>query len=121
MQRRPWSGQNLGAQKPERADRSVWLAGHSNAVFLLGVALVFIFFAEFMIRLFTHDTTVIGFGVDALRYISYGYVFYGYGMVMAQAFNGAGDTMTPTILNVICFWLLQIPLAYGCRSGRAWK
>ncbi len=106
-------GQNLGAQKPERADRSVWLAGHSNAVFLLGVALVFIFFAEFMIRLFTSDAAVIGFGVDALRYISYGYVFYGYGMVMAQAFNGAGDTMTPTILNVICFWLLQIPLAYG--------
>jgi putative MATE family efflux protein len=106
-------GQNLGAQKPERADRSVWLAGHSNAVFLLGVALVFIFFAEFMIRLFTNDAAVVGFGVDALRYISYGYVFYGYGMVMAQAFNGAGDTVTPTILNAICFWLLQIPLAYG--------
>jgi putative MATE family efflux protein len=106
-------GQNLGAQKPERADRSVWLAGHSNAVFLLGIALAFIFFAEFMIRLFTNDTVVIGIGVDALRYISYGYVFYGYGMVMAQAFNGAGDTVTPTVLNVICFWLLQIPLAYG--------
>src|SRR5215813_10197710 len=105
-------GQNLGAQKPERADRSVWLAGHSNAVFLLGVALLFIFGAEFMIRLFTKDAAVVGFGVDALRYISYGYTFYGYGMVMAAAFNGAGDTYTPTAINLICFWLMQIPLAY---------
>ncbi len=105
-------GQNLGAQKPERAAKSVWLAGHANAVFLAGVALVFIFFAEHLIRFFTDDPAVIQYGVDAMRYISYGYVFYGYGMVMAQAFNGAGDTITPTWLNLICFWLLQIPMAY---------
>jgi len=105
-------GQNLGAQKPERAEKSVWLAGHSNAVFLAGVAIVFIVFPEFLIRIFTPDQTVIPHGVDALRYISYGYIFYGYGMVMAAAFNGAGDTYTPTIMNLVCFWLIQIPLAY---------
>jgi len=105
-------GQNLGAQKPERAERSVWLAGHSNAVFLIGIAVVFIIFPEFLIRIFTQDQTVIPHGVDALRYISYGYVFYGYGMVMAAAFNGAGDTYTPTVMNLICFWLIQIPMAY---------
>jgi putative MATE family efflux protein len=105
-------GQNLGAQKPERAEKSVWLAGHSNAVFLIAIAVVFIVFPEFLIRIFTGDQTVIPYGVDALRYISYGYAFYGYGMVMAAAFNGAGDTYTPTVINLICFWLIQIPLAY---------
>jgi putative MATE family efflux protein len=105
-------GQNLGAQKPERAEKSVWLAGHSNAVFLGGVAVVFVLIPDFLIRVFTPDQTVIPFGVDALRYISFGYIFYGYGMVMAAAFNGAGDTYTPTIMNLICFWLIQIPLAY---------
>lgn len=109
-------GQNLGAQKPERADRSVWLAGHANAVFLAGVAVAFILFAEFMIRIFTTDQTVIPHGVDALRYISYGYIFYGYGMVMAAAFNGAGDTWTPTVMNLICFWAIQIPLAYALAT-----
>ncbi|MGH9768603.1 MAG: MATE family efflux transporter [Blastocatellia bacterium] len=106
-------GQNLGAQKPDRAEKSVWLAGHSNAVFLAGVAVVFIVFPEFLIRIFTQDQTVIPYGADALRYISYGYIFYGYGMVMAAAFNGAGDTYTPTIMNLVCFWLIQIPLAYS--------
>ncbi len=105
-------GQNLGAQKPERADRSVWIAGHANAVFLTSIAIVFIVFAEYLIRIFTQDQTVIPHGVDALRYISYGYTFYGYGMVMAAAFNGAGDTWTPTVMNLICFWAIQIPLAY---------
>jgi putative MATE family efflux protein len=105
-------GQNLGAQKPERAEKSVWLAGHSNAVFLTAVAVIFITFPEFLIRIFTQDQTVIPYGVDALRYISYGYIFYGYGMVMSSAFNGAGDTYTPTVINLVCFWLIQIPLAY---------
>ncbi len=106
-------GQNLGAQKPERAEKSVWLAGHSNAIFLTGVAIFFIIFAGFLIRIFTNDEEVIPFGVNALRYISYGYLFYGYGMVMAAAFNGAGDTYTPTVINLVCFWLLQIPMAYA--------
>jgi putative MATE family efflux protein len=105
-------GQNLGAQKPERAEKSVWLAGHSNAIFLTAVAVIFITFSEFLIRIFTQDQTVIPYGVDALRYISYGYIFYGYGMVMSSAFNGAGDTYTPTVINLVCFWLIQIPLAY---------
>jgi putative MATE family efflux protein len=106
-------GQNLGARKPDRAEKSVWLAGHSNAIFLTGVAVVFILFAEYLIRIFTNDETVIPHGVNALRYISFGYLFYGYGMVMAAAFNGAGDTYTPTVINLICFWLIQIPLGYS--------
>jgi putative MATE family efflux protein len=106
-------GQNLGAKKPERAEKSVWLAGHSNAIFLFGVAIIFIFFAGYLIRIFTDDQMVIPYGVDALRYISFGYIFYAYGMVVVQSFNGAGDTFTPTIINLFCFWLLQIPLAYA--------
>jgi putative MATE family efflux protein len=109
-------GQNLGAQKPERAERSVWLTAHSNAVFLTSIAILFIAFAGPLVRIFTDDQTVIPYGVDALRYISYGYVFYAYGMVVVQSFNGAGDTYTPTIINLICFWLLQIPLAYTLAS-----
>jgi putative MATE family efflux protein len=105
-------GQNLGAQKPERAERSVWITGLSNMIFLGGVTIVFIVFAEPLVRIFTNDPEVVPFGVDCLRYISYGYVFYAYGMVMVQAFNGAGDTMTPTIINLFCYWLFQIPLAY---------
>lgn len=106
-------GQNLGAGRPERAEKSVWIAGHSNAVFLASISLVFIFFSGFLVRIFTGDPAVISYGVDALRYISYGYVFYAYGMVMVQSFNGAGDTMTPTLLNLVCFWMIQIPLAYA--------
>ena len=106
-------GQNLGADKPLRAEKSVWVAGHSNAIFLGSVSLIFIFFAGFLVRIFTSDSSVIPFGVDALRYISYGYIFYAYGMVMVASFNGAGDTLTPTLLNLICFWLIQIPLAYS--------
>ncbi|MFN0110855.1 MAG: MATE family efflux transporter [Blastocatellia bacterium] len=105
-------GQNLGAQKPERAEKSVWLTCHSNAVFMAGVTVLYTVFPEFLIRIFTHDETVIPFGVDALRYIGYGYIFYGYGMVLSASFNGAGDTYTPTVINLICFWALQMPLAY---------
>ena len=105
-------GQNLGAQKPDRAEKSVWLAGHSNAVFLGVVTLLCVIGAEWIVRRFTDDAEVIHHAANALRYISYGYVFYGYGMVMASAFNGAGDTWTPTKLNIICFWVLQIPGAW---------
>lgn len=105
-------GQNLGAGKPQRAERSVWVTGFSNMVFLALVTIVFLVFAEPMIRIFTQDPAVVSYGVDCLRFISYGYVFYAYGMVMVQAFNGAGDTFTPTIINLCCYWLLQIPLAY---------
>ena len=109
-------GQNLGAKKPDRAEKSVWLAAHSNAVFLGTVAIFFIFFAEFLISIFTTDPAVVPYGVDAVRYISYGCVFYGYGMVKIMSFNGSGDTMTPTFINLFCFWALQIPLAYALSS-----
>ena len=112
-------GQNLGAGKPDRAEKSVWITGFSNMIFLGLVAIVFIVFARQVIAVFTVDPDVIPYGIDCLRYISYGYVFYAYGMVMVQAFNGAGDTLTPTLINLSCYWLLQIPMAYilALRAG----
>jgi Na+-driven multidrug efflux pump len=105
-------GQNLGAGKPERAERAVWKTAFANMLFLLGVSFVFVVFAERLVGIFTTDPDVVPYGVDCLRFISYGYVFYAYGMVVVQAFNGAGDTYTPTVINVICLWLVQLPLAY---------
>jgi Na+-driven multidrug efflux pump len=90
----------------------VWLTGFYNLVFLGGVGLVFIFFPEPLLRLFTDDPAVISFGVDCLRIISYGNLAYAYGMVMVQSFNGAGDTFTPTVVNIFGYWLFQIPVAY---------
>jgi putative MATE family efflux protein len=105
-------GQNLGAGHPERAEKSVWRTGLYNVIFLGSVGLVFIFFPEPIVRLFTNDPTVIPFGAACLRIVSYGNLGYAYFMVMMQAFNGAGDTITPTIVNFFGFWLLEIPLAY---------
>lgn len=105
-------GQNLGANKPDRAERSVWLTGFYNVMFLGGVAVIFIVFAEPIIRVFTNDPDVVPFGVNCLRIVSYGNLAYAYGMVMVQSFNGAGDTFTPTTINIFGYWLFQIPVAY---------
>ena len=105
-------GQNLGAGHPERAEQSVWRTGLYNVIFLGAVGLIFIFFPEPIIRLFTHDPAVLPMGAACLRIVSYGNLGYAYFMVMMQAFNGAGDTITPTIVNFFGFWLLEIPLAY---------
>lgn len=105
-------GQNLGAKEPLRAEQSVLLTTKYNAFFMAGVMLLFIFFASPIISIFTKEPGVHRFGVLSLQIIGSGYVFYGIGMVMIQALNGAGDTKTPTWINFICFWLFQIPLAY---------
>lgn len=105
-------GQNLGAKRPERAEQSVWCTGLYNMLFLGSVGVFFIFFAEPIIRLFTSDPAVVPLAVSCLRILSYGNVGYAYGMVMLQAFNGAGDTITPTIVNFFGFCLLELPLAY---------
>jgi Na+-driven multidrug efflux pump len=105
-------GQNLGARQPERAEQSVWRTGIYNMLFLGSVGVLFIFFAEPLIRLFSHDPAVVPLGTACLRIVSYGNIGYAYGMVMLQAFNGAGDTVTPTFVYLFGFWLLEIPLAY---------
>src|SRR5258708_5399478 len=105
-------GQNLGAKQPERAASSVWRTGFYNMIFLGIIGLLFVAFAEPIVKLFTHDPQVVPLAASCLRIISYGNSGYAYGMVMLQAFNGAGDTVTPTIVNFFGFWLLEIPLAY---------
>jgi Na+-driven multidrug efflux pump len=105
-------GQNLGAGKPDRAEKSVWLTGKYNAIFMLTVSLGYLFFAPQILRLFTDVGPVIENGTLCLRVIASGYLFYAYGMVVSQAFNGAGDTRTPTKINLIAFWLFQLPFAY---------
>jgi putative MATE family efflux protein len=106
-------GQNLGADKPSRAESSVWRTGLYNMLFLGTVGLLFIALAPQIIALFTTDPEVAPLAVSALRLFSCGNVSYSYGMVITAAFNGAGDTATPTVLNLICFWLCQIPLAWA--------
>jgi putative MATE family efflux protein len=112
-------GQNLGAKQPERAAASVWRTGFYNMLFLGGIGVIFLIFAEPVVRLFTNDPAVIPLAASCLRIISYGNVGYAYAMVMLQAFNGAGDTVTPTIVNFFGFWLFEIPLAYflALRAG----
>jgi putative MATE family efflux protein len=105
-------GQNLGAKQPQRAEQSVWKTAKYNAVFMLIVSSLFLIGAEFFVRLITTDTEVTEVAVRALRIVSLGYVFYGIGMVMMNAFNGAGDSRTPTWINLFGFWAFQIPLAY---------
>jgi Na+-driven multidrug efflux pump len=105
-------GQNLGAKKPERAEQAVWRTGLYNMLFLGSLGMFFIFMAEPIVRLFTQDPAVVPLAAKCLRIVSYGNIGYAYAMVMLQAFNGAGDTVTPTVVNFFGFWLLEIPLAY---------
>ena len=105
-------GQNLGAGKPDRAEQSVWRTGFYNMLFLGGVGLIFIACAERIIAQFTTDPAVAPLAVSGLRLLSYGYISYAYGMVVTAAFNGAGDTFTPTVMNLVCFWVCQIPVAW---------
>jgi putative MATE family efflux protein len=105
-------GQNLGAGKPERAEKSVWRTAFLTMLFFIFIALIFLLFAQPILSVFIHDAVSLSYGVECLHIIALGYLFFSYGMVISQSFNGAGDTKTPTILNFVCFWLLQIPLAW---------
>jgi putative MATE family efflux protein len=105
-------GQNLGAGHPQRAEQAVWRTGLYNMLVLGLIGVVFIFTATPLVRLFTHDPAVVPLAASALRILSYGNIAYAYGMVMLQSFNGAGDTVTPTIVNFFGFWVLEIPLAW---------
>jgi len=105
-------GQNLGAKQPDRAERSVWITGFWNMAYLIGVAVVYFIFSESLVSIFTDETEVISIGALWLRIVSYSYFVYGWWMVATQAFNGAGDTVTPTKINLVFFWLIEIPLSY---------
>jgi putative MATE family efflux protein len=118
-------GQNLGARQPDRAEQSVWRTGFYNMLFLGTIGVIMSLFAEPIVHLFTNDAEVLPLAASCLRILSYGNIGYAYGMVMLQAFNGAGDTITPTWVNLFGFWFLEIPLAYwlaipmGLRSKGA--
>ncbi len=106
-------GQNLGAGRPERAERSVWIAGLVTMAVLALVSVGYVVGDEALVRLFTDDPAVVASGAECLRILAYGYVLFAWGMVLPQAFNGAGDTLTPTYINVACFWAVQIPVAWA--------
>lgn len=105
-------GQNLGAEQPERAEKSAWRAAKYNAAFMSGTGVFLLIFASSVTGLFTNEPEVLRWGTNCLRILSIGFPMYAIGMVVVQALNGAGDTTTPAALNLICFWLVQIPLAY---------
>lgn len=109
-------GQNLGAGHPERAEKSVWRAAFFNMIFLAFITLIFFSLVEPIIKLFTDDQLVLKNGIQCLKIVSVGYIFYAYGMVVGQSFNGAGDTRTPTIISFFGFWVLQIPMAYALAN-----
>ena len=105
-------GQNLGANRPDRAEQSVWATAYANMIFMGMLSLILIAFPDFWIRIFISDPQVVDYGIQCLRIISYGFIVYGLGMVLIQGFNGSGDTITPTWINFFAFWVLEIPLAY---------
>lgn len=113
-------GQNLGAGQPDRAEKSVWRTAFLALCFFAVVALVFFFFGEGLMRFFTQDEEAIRSGTLCLHILAMGYIFFAYGMIISQAFNGAGDTKTPTYINLFVFWLVQIPLAYFLAKYLKW-
>jgi putative MATE family efflux protein len=110
-------GQNLGARHPDRAEKSVWRAAFFNMLFLGSVSLAYLLFAPRIVGLFSNDRLMISYASVCLRTISLCYVLYAYGMVIVQAFNGAGDSRTPTLINLFCFWIFQLPAAYLLGQG----
>lgn len=113
-------GQNLGAKKPDRAETSVWRTAKWNTIFLVSVAIVFSIFANQVLGIFDQSGIVLETAKSALRIICFGYIFFAYGMVIGQAFNGAGDTLTPLWINIVVFWAIQIPLAYYLSVLNDW-
>lgn len=114
-------GQNLGAGNPERAESSVWKIGFYNMIFLVLVSVVYFIFNDSLMRIFTDDARVIEIGAEWLQILSYSYFVYGWWMVSGQAFNGAGDTKTPTKINLVFFWFIQIPLSYFLAIILGWQ
>jgi Na+-driven multidrug efflux pump len=110
-------GQNLGAKRPDRAEQAVWRAAFFDMIFLGAVSLVYLLFAPQLVGRFSSDPVVTGYAASCLRIISICYVLYAYGMVIVQAFNGAGDTRTPSLINLFCFWVVQLPLAFVLAKG----
>lgn len=114
-------GQNLGAKRPDRAEQSVWRSANYGSLYLLFVSVIYVVFAPTLVGWFTVDAAVLGPGITALRIFGAGYLLFGYGMIITQAFNGAGDTRTPTLINFICFWLVEIPLGYFLSLQLGWE
>ncbi len=113
-------GQNLGAKQPERAERAAWIAGHINLAVLGTIGIVFLLAAPWIVKWFGGEGETHAYAVSCLRIVSGGFFFYGYGMVLANSFNGAGDTWTPTFLNFFCFWVLELPLAWLLAHTLGW-
>jgi len=114
-------GQNLGAGNPDRAESSVWKIGFYNMIFLVGVSIIYFTFNTSLMRIFSDDARVVSIGAEWLRILSYSYLVYGWWMVSTQAFNGAGDTNTPTKINLVFFWFIQIPLSYFLAITMNWQ
>lgn len=113
-------GQNLGAARPERAEKAAWMACRYNVMFMTTMGAVFFIFAPQIVGLFSSDPEILSYGTSCLRILGLGYPLYAVGMIITQALNGAGDTRTPSILNLITFWMTQIPLAYWLAAGLDW-
>jgi len=114
-------GQNLGAGNPDRAEATIWKVGTYNMFYLVIISLLFFFFNEELVVIFTSDKAVIAIGAEWLQILSYSFFVYGWWMVSVQAFNGAGDTKTPTKINLVFFWLIQIPLSYFLAIHLGWE